>query len=102
MNELLSERAECTLRGATPANGLPMIEFNSNIWEQIFTARQSNVFVHSVNIKWKYLNIFQKERSNIYIDNCNINPQITNIQQMGGKRKIKKRKKTKRTKKRKQ
>lgn len=86
----------------TPANGLPMIEFNSNIWEQIFTARQSNVFVHSVNIKWKYLNIFQKERSNIYIDNCNINPQITNIQQMGGKRKIKKRKKTKRTKKRKQ
>ena len=85
-----------------PANGLPMIEFNSNIWEQIFTARQSNVFVHSVNIKWKYLNIFQKERTNIYIDNCNINPQITNIQQMGGKRKIKKRKKTKRTKKRKQ
>jgi hypothetical protein len=76
-----------------------MIEFNSNIWEQIFTARQSNVFVHSVNIKWKYLNIIQQERSNIYIDNCNINPHITNIQQMGGKRKIKKRKKTRRTKK---
>ncbi len=81
-----------------PANGLPMIEFNSNIWEQIFTARQSNVFVHSVNIKWKYLNIFQKERTNIYIDNCNINPQITNIQQMGGKRKTKKHKKTKKQK----
>jgi len=76
-----------------------MIDFNSQIWEQIFAVRQSNVFVHSVNIKWKYLNIIQKERSNIYIDNCNINPQITNIQQMGGKRKIKKRKKTKRTKK---
>jgi len=86
----------------TPANGLPMIDFNSQIWEQIFAVRESNVFVHSVNIKWKYLNIFQKERTNIYIDNCNINPQITNIQQMGGKRKIKKRKKTKRTKKRKQ
>ncbi len=83
----------------TPANGLPMIEFNSNIWEQIFTARQSNVFVHSVNIKWKYLNIIQQERSNIYIDNCNINPHITNIQQMGGKRKIIKRKKTRKTKK---
>lgn len=85
-----------------PANGLPMIDYDSQIWEQIFAVKQSNVFVHSVNIKWKYLNIFQKERSNIYIDNCNINPQITNIQQMGGKRKIKKRKKTKRTKKRKQ
>ena len=86
----------------TPANGLPMIDYDSQIWEKIFALKQSNVFVHSVNIKWKYLNIFQKERSNIYIDNCNINPQITNIQQMGGKRKIKKRKKTKRTKKRKQ
>ena len=84
-----------------PANGLPMIDFDYQIWEQIFAVKQSNVFVHSVNIKWKYLNIFQKERSNIYIDNCNINPQITNIQQMGGKRKIKKRKKTKKTKKRK-
>ena len=82
----------------TPANGLPMIDFNSQIWEQIFAVRESNVFVHSVNIKWKYLNIIQKERSNSYIDNCNINPQITNIQQMGGKRKIKKAKKTKRTK----
>jgi hypothetical protein len=82
----------------TPANGLPMIDFNSQIWEQIFAVRESNVFVHSVNIKWKYLNIIQKERSNSYIDNCNINPQITNIQQMGGKRKIKKVKKTKRTK----
>jgi hypothetical protein len=82
----------------TPANGLPMIDFNSQIWEQIFAVRQSNVFVHSVKINWKYLNIIQKERSNSYIDNCNTDPQIINIQQMGGKRKIKKRKKTKKTK----
>ena len=81
-----------------PANGLPMIDFDYQIWEKIFAVKQSNVFVHSVNIKWKYLNIFQKERTNIYIDNCNINPQITNIQQMGGKRKTKKNKKTKKQK----
>ena len=72
----------------TPANGLPMLPFDAKTWNDLFQARRSHVYVHTLLLEWKYLNILEQDRSINYTDNCKEMPQITNSQQTaGGKRK---------------
>ena len=72
----------------TPANGLPMLPFDTKTWNDLFQARRSHVYVHTLLLEWKYLNILEQDRSINYTDNCKEMPQITNSQQTaGGKRK---------------
>jgi hypothetical protein len=72
----------------TPANELPMLPFDAKTWNDLFQARQSYVYVHTLLLEWRYLNIIEQDRSINYTDNCKEMPQITNSQQTaGGKRK---------------
>ena len=82
------------------ANGLPMLLFDAKTWNDLFQARQSYVYVHTLLLEWKYLNILEQDRSLNYTDNCKEMPQITSSQQTGGgkKRRRNKRHKTKKRK----
>ena len=82
----------------TPANELPMLPFDAKTWNDLFQARQSYVYVHTLLLEWKYLNILEQDRSINYTDNCKDMPQITNSQQTAGG-KIKRRNKGRKTKK---
>ena len=65
-----------------PANGLPMIPFNEEIWTELFNMKQSIVYAHKVSYKWTYLNIIKQARKVIYIDSCEEEPEITDAQQV--------------------
>ena len=53
-----------------PANGLPMLTFNEDIWTELFNMKQSIVYAHKVSYKWTYLNIIKQARKVIYLDSC--------------------------------
>ena len=53
-----------------PANGLPMIPFDEEIWTELFNMKQSIVYAHKVSYKWTYLNIIKQARKVIYLDSC--------------------------------
>lgn len=84
----------------TPANGLPMLPFDAKTWNDLFQARRSHVYVHTLLLEWKYLNILEQDRSINYTDNCKDMTQITGSQQTGGGKK-RRRNKGHKTKKRK-
>jgi hypothetical protein len=71
----------------TPANGLPMLPFDAKTWNDLFQARRSHVYVHTLLLEWKYLNILEQDRSINYTDNCKEMTQITGSQQTGGGKK---------------
>ena len=53
-----------------PANGLPMIPFDEDTWNELFNMKQSIVYAHKVSYKWTYLNIIKQARNVIYLDSC--------------------------------
>jgi hypothetical protein len=40
----------------SPANGLPYIAFNPELWDAIVSYRQSNILIQTINITWGYKN----------------------------------------------
>ena len=80
------------------ANGLlylPIENTNADtIWQSILQNKNSNIYIHMVELKWEYLNIIRQNRSKLYIDNF----QVINIPG-GGARKHTKRKKRRKRKK---
>ncbi len=83
----------------SPANGLrymPLPQANA-VWENILHHKDSNIYIHRVQLNWRYLNIIQQDRSKSYTDSFF---QVMNVPG-GGARKYTKRKKLKKRKKRK-
>jgi len=67
---------------ALPANGLPMLPFDEDIWTELFNMKQSIVYAHKVSYKWTYLNIIKQARKVIYLDSCEEAPNIIDAQQI--------------------
>jgi hypothetical protein len=38
----------------TPANGLPYMDYNKAVWQEILSAAQSNTLVQTINLTWGY------------------------------------------------
>ncbi len=80
----------------SPANGLrymPLPQANA-VWESILQHKNSNIYMHRVQLNWQYLNIIQQDRSKSYTDSFF---QVMNMS--GGARKNTKRKKRRKKKK---
>jgi hypothetical protein len=52
----------------TPANGLPYIPYSPDLYNSFFSSADSNILVHTVNVKWSYIQPKSVVTSNVLRD----------------------------------
>ena len=79
------------------ANGLPYLPLSPSAnadWQSILQNKNSNIYIHRVELEWEYLNIIRQNRSKLYTDNF----QVINIPGGGARKHTKRKKRRKRRK----